>query len=196
MDIKDKAIDICLRPKEIWPEIKREHSGSREIFESYAAVLAGMPAAAHLIGATVVGISFMGVRYRAPFIPALGYAVLSYCFSLAGLCIFALAAASLAPRSGSGHAFQNALKLGVYSSTPCWIAGVLFVVPVLMPVVVLFSLYGFYLLYLGLPVLMETPPGKRPFYLASLIAVGFVISAVACLLAASFFPQGRNIGVV
>jgi uncharacterized membrane protein len=191
MDIKDKAIDICLRPIEVWPEIKQERSGVRELYESYAAILAGMPAAAHFIGITVVGISFLGTRYRAPFLPALGYAVLSYCFSLAGLYLFALAAFGLAPRFGSRHSFLNAMKLGVYSSTPCWIGGILFVVPALMPVAILLSLYGIYLLYLGLPVLMETPVERRPLYLAALVAVGVAISAIACLLPASFFPQGR-----
>lgn len=195
MDLVERALDIILRPREAWPVIGRERSGVRDLYRSYAAILAAIPAAAHFVGMTVIGISFIGIRYRAPFRGALGYAIVSYCLSLLGLYLFALVIDGLASRFDSARSLENAMKLSVYSSTPYWVAGVLFIIPTLASIALLLSLYGFYLLYVGLPVLMNTPVERRPLYFVALVAVRLLISAVASLLTGLFFPQGR-MGVI
>jgi len=191
MAFTEKVQDILLRPREAWPEIREERTTLKDLYASYAAVLAAAPVIAHLIGMAVVGISFIGFRYRAPFVSALGYAIVSYCLSLIDLYVFGLIVNGLAPRFGAERNALNAMKLGVYSATPYWVAGLLFIAPFLMPVVLLLSLYGFYLLYLGLPVLMQTPTQRRPSYLAVLVAVSIVIAAASGFLAGLLFPQGR-----
>jgi len=64
-----------------------------------------------------------------------------------------------------------------------------------MPVALLLSLYGFNLLYLGLPVLMHAPTERRPLYFAVLVMIGIVVVAAAGFLASLVFPQGR-MGVI
>ncbi len=191
MDLVEKIPDILFRPREAWPEIGRERAAIKDLYESYAAILAAIPAVAQLIGMTVVGISFIGFRYRAPFASAFGYAIVSYCLSLVEIYVFGLTVNGLAPRFGSKRSAIDAMKLSVYSATPCWVAGLLFIIPFLMPVALLLSLYGFYLLYLGLPVLMHTPAERRPLYFAVLVMIALVLTAAAGMLAGLLFPQGR-----
>ena len=195
MGFAEKVRGILLRPREAWPEIREERATVKDLFESYAAVLAAVPAVAQLIGMVVVGISFIGFRYRASIPAALGYAIVSYCLSLIEIYVFGLIVNGLETSFGSKRSALDAMKLSVYSATPCWVAGLLFIIPFLMPVALLLSLYGFYLLYLGLPVLMHTPAERRLLYFVVLVMIGIVIAAGAGFLASLAFPQGR-MGVI
>jgi hypothetical protein len=191
MELAEKIGSVLLRPREAWPEIREEQVTVKDLYESYAAILAAVPAIAHLIGMAVVGISFIGFRYRAPFASALGYAIVSYCLALIELYVFGLIVNGLAPAFGSTRNALNALKLSIYSATPACVAGLLFIFPFLMPIALLLSLYGFYLLYLGLPVLMHTPTKRRPLYFVVLVTISIVIAAAAGIPASLLFPQGR-----
>lgn len=191
MDLVARIQNILLRPRDIWPDIKDEETSVRDLFVRFALILAAIPVVAQFIGMTAVGITFLGVRYRAPFQSALGYAVASYVLSLAGLYLFALVLVSLAPFFRSQKNLNKAMKLSVYSSTAYWIAGILLLIPALSPVVMILSLYGFFLLYLGLPVLMETPRSRMLIYFIVLVAISLIISAVTGFIATLFFPHGR-----
>ncbi len=59
----------------------------------------------------------------------------------------------------------QAMKLVAYASTLGLLAGILYIIPPLAILVFLASLYGLYILYLGIPVFMETPEDKRLIYL-------------------------------
>jgi hypothetical protein len=186
MDLVRRVQDILLRPKETWPVIKSEETTIAGIYKSYALMLAAIPAAAHAIGLLLVGFSFMGIRYRTSLEGALGDAILSYCACLASLYIVALVVNSVAPKFASRKNLTNAFKLVAYSWTPTWVAGALFLVPSLAWLANLASLYGFYLLYHGLPVLMETPKEKVTAYflstvVLSIVLVGFILSVVALM---------------
>jgi uncharacterized membrane protein len=70
------------------------------------------------------------------------------------------------------------MKCAVYAYTPGWVAGVLHLVPALDMLVLIAALYGFYLLYLGLPVLMKTPPEKAVSYTVVVLICAIVLSIV------------------
>jgi hypothetical protein len=193
MDLVRRAQDILLRPKETWPVIKSEEMTIAGIYKSYAFILAAIPAAAHAIGLLFIGTSFIGIRYRTSLESALGDAILSYCASLVSLYIVALVINSLAPKFASQKNLASAFKLVAYSWTPTWVAGILLLVPSLAWLTNLVSLYGFYLLYHGLPILMETPREKATVYslsvmVLSIVLVGFILSVVVLI-----FPSGKLI---
>jgi hypothetical protein len=71
-----------------------------------------------------------------------------------------------------------ALKLAAFSPTPGWIAGIFNIVPSLWIIGVLLSLYGLYLIYLGLPILMRPPAEKFPPYLVIVMMAAIVFVAV------------------
>ena len=187
MDLVRRVQDILLRPKETWPVIKSEEMTIAGIYKSYTLILAAIPAAAHAIGLLFIGFSFIGIRYRASLGGALGNAMLLYCACLASLYMVALVINSVAPKFASRKNLTNAFKLVAYSWTPTWLAGILLLLPSLSWLVNLASLYGLYLLYHGLPILMETPKEKVTVYFLSAVAlsivlVGFILSVVALVL--------------
>jgi hypothetical protein len=191
MDLVLRVQDILLRPKETWPEIKAEETTIVDLLRSYAVILAIIPAVAQIIGVTVIGFSFMGLRYRTPFGSALVHAFLSYCTSLASLCIIAFIIDSLAPKFISQKNMLNAFKLAVYSWTPSCVVGVLLIVPALAWLVTLASLYGLYLFYLGLPVLMDTPRDKVTIYFLVVVVLSIMVIAFMGAVVALFFLPGR-----
>ncbi|MBI5584524.1 MAG: YIP1 family protein [Deltaproteobacteria bacterium] len=192
MDIVSRVKGILLKPKETWLEIKNEPTETKELFTSYAAVLAAIPAVASFIGFSLIGMSILGFHYRMPFISGIGHLIVSYVFSLLGLYVVGLIIDALAPSFGSRKNPVQAMKVAVYSWTPAWLAGILLLIPSLAPLSMLISLYSLYLFYLGLPVLMETPQDKVIGYVMVTILVSIIVSIVIGSLSSALFGFGRG----
>ncbi len=189
MDIVQRVQSILLKPKEEWAKIKAEPTTIAEIFTSYVMILAAIPAGFQFLGNLLVGrrLPLVGV-FRWPIGRALGYAVVSYVLALVAVYVFALIINELAPTFASTKNMTNAVKLSVYSMTPAWLAGVLFIVPGLWAISVVASLYGLYLLYLGFDTpMMETPKDKIPGYMALSIVVVVVLYVVLSWIVKGIF---------
>jgi hypothetical protein len=95
---------------------------------------------------------------------------------------------ALAPTFGAQKNRAQALKVAVYSYTAAWVAGIFMIIPALGILALLGSLYGIYLLYLGLPRLMKNPEEKSAGYTAvtviAAIVLGFIISVIGGMVAA------------
>jgi len=176
MDIVQRVQSIILKPKEEWVRIKAEPATVRDLYRSYIMILAAVPAVFQFLGNLLVGrrLPMVG-RSTWPIGSALANAVLTYVLALAAVYLFALIVNELAPSFASTKSMTSALKLAAYSMTPVWVAGILYIVPGLSSLVLLASLYGFYVLYLGFTTpMMETPKDKVPAYLG----IGFVVAVV------------------
>ncbi len=191
MDLSQRVRTILLKPREAWPEIRDEGSTLPDLFVSYAAPLAAVPALAGFIGTSVVGIPLLASRYRAPLLEGLGSAVVYYMLALAAVALIAIIIYLLAPYFGSQKDFSRALRLTVFSATPWWMSGALLVIPSLSPLATLLSLYGLYLLYVGLPALMGTPRAKALPYVVLIAVAGVIASVLVSSLTTLIFPAGR-----
>jgi hypothetical protein len=133
--------------------------------------------------------------YRAGFGVALGSAILGYVFSLAGVYISALVIQKLAPTFRSDGDLTQALKLVAYSMTPMWVAGVLYLIPLLGILVFLAALYGIYVFYLGVRPTMRTPEDQViPYMVVSalvVIVISVVLGVIAGLITAAMFVTSR-----
>jgi hypothetical protein len=189
MELIERAKAIIMKPKDIWGEIKEEQITIKDLYTSYAAILAAIPPVARLIGMSIIGMSFMGFRYRVPFGSAITYAVMHYILSLVGLYIVGMVTNALAPSFGSQKNMLNAIKVAIFSSTPNWVAGILLIIPALSPIAMLLSLYSLYLFYLGLPVLMETPKEKTLGYVIVVIILSIIVFFLTTSIAGLFIPS-------
>jgi hypothetical protein len=159
MTIVERAKAILLRPESEWRTIAEEPSDPSDLFTFYVAILALVPALAWLIGASVVGITTADGTVRMPLIPGLFGAIFGYVVSFMAVGLMAFIIAGLARAFGGRGDFTSALKLAAYSYTPLWLAGIFALLPGLRFLSVL-GLYGLYLLWTGLPPLLQVTRGR------------------------------------
>jgi hypothetical protein len=175
MALVDRVKNILLSPRTEWPVIDAEPATVASLYTGYIMPLAAIPAICQAIGMSMIGmtIPFIGGHYKTPIVSALISAAVFYCFSLVAVFIVALIVDALAPSFGGTKNQVQALKVVAYSYTASWVGGFLSLIPALSIIGVLFGLYSLYLLYLGLPVLMKSPPDK---------AVGYTVVVVICTI--------------
>jgi hypothetical protein len=88
---------------------------------------------------------------------------------------------ALAPTFRGQKNRPNALKLATYSMTPVWLAGAFSLIPGLRPLGIL-GLYGVYLFWLGVPVLMKAPNERSMPYTGAVAICGIVISLLVAAI--------------
>ena len=187
MNLVDRAKNIILRPKEEWQVIDTETTDIPSLYKSYIVPLAAIPVICGLIGMSLVGVPMpFGGTYHMPFGPALGAAVARYVLTLVGVYIVALIVNVLAPSFSGEKNLVQALKVTAYAYTPAWLAGIFLLIPWLGILGLLASLYGLYLLYLGLPVLMKSPPDRALGYTAIVVISAIVVFLIIGVISAVF----------
>jgi hypothetical protein len=176
MIVVERIKGICLKPTTEWSRIEMERPTARELVVGYVAPLAAIGPIAALIGGVVLGrtLPFVGT-YHVPLVSGLTTAVVTYVMSIVGTLVLSWIINALAPRFGGRKSQAQALKVAVFAYTPAWIAGVFLLFTALGPLVLIAALYGLYLLYLGLPVLMKNPPEKAMSYTAVVVACAVVL---------------------
>ncbi|HEX8570727.1 MAG TPA: Yip1 family protein [Caulobacteraceae bacterium] len=185
----DRAKNILLKPKSEWEVIDAEPSTVGGIYAGYVAILAAIPAVCTFLGGQLFGYGMFGVSWKPPIVNSLVATVVTYALTLAMVYVLALIIEFLAPNFGGQKNRLQAFKVAAYSGTAGWVAGVLMLVPALSMLAVLASLYGLYLLWLGLPRLMKVEQDKALPYVAitvvAAIAAAIVISLVTAPLVAA-----------
>lgn len=173
----DRIKNILLTPKTEWPVIDAEPATEMGIFTNWVVPLAAIGPVCALIGQQLMGGgNVMGISWR----PSLGFsismAVTSYIMSLIGTFLVAKIIDALAPTFDGTKNPVSAMKVAAYSWTAAWLAGVFQLIPALA-VLGLVGLYSFYLLYLGLPLLMKAPQDK---------AIGYIVVTILCTIVMFF----------
>jgi hypothetical protein len=168
MNLVERVKAILLSPKTEWQVIEGEPGDANYLFTNYVAILAAVPAVAAFLGYSIAG---LGIGR------ALILAIFLYVVYCAAWYVEALVIDGLAPTFGGQKNFPNALKVAAYSSTAGWLAGIFQLIPPISVLSIL-GLYSLYLLWLGLPVLMKSPPDRATGYTAAVVVIMFVIMII------------------
>jgi hypothetical protein len=190
-----RAIAIITKPNDEWQVIKNETMSIADMFTKYAIILAAIPAIAGFIGYGLIGISVGFGTFRIPLGRCLIWAIFMYALSLVGVYLTAFIMDALASSFGSQKDMNRSLKVVVFSWTPVWIAGILYIIPSIAVIVWIASLYALFLLYIGMKSLKEPPQDKLMGYfivtlvinIVVLFLVGFIVSTIAFGSARAFF---------
>ncbi len=188
MNLVDRAKKILLQPKQEWQVIAAEPHTVQDLYTGYVMILAAIPAVAHFIGMSIIGMGFLGVSYRLPIASGLAHMVLSYVLSLGSVYVMALIIDALAPNFGGQKNFIEAMKVAAFFPTAAWLAGIFGIIPALS-ILGLVGLYSLYLLYAGLPILMKTPEDKAIPYTVVVIIAAIVLWVIVGTLAALVVPS-------
>jgi len=176
---------ILLQPKSEWLKIDGEFATTKSLFTRYAMILAAIGPVCSLLGGQLMPI--MGVKLS--IVGAIVVALVSYGMSLLGVFLLGLIINALAPNFGGTANKVQAMKLAVYSWTAAWLAGVFGLIPML-GILAILGLYSFYLLFVGLPILMKVPEYKKVGYFIVTVIAGIVmyviISMIVSVISASF----------
>ena len=177
MNLVDRAKNILLKPKDEWQVIAGETATVKDLYLNYAMILAAIPVIATFIGGSIIGYGFLGVSYRVPIVPGIAGMIVQYLLGLGSIYVLALIIDALAPNFGGEKNFIQAFKVAVFSATAAWLAGIFHIIPGL-GILAILGLYTLYLLYVGLPVLMKSPPDKAMGYTVVVIICAIVLFAI------------------
>jgi len=195
MNLYERARNILTQPGREWGVIAEERVPAAQLFRSYVIPLAAIGPIA-----SVIGLSFFGITIpltgttRVPLASSIGQAAVSFALSIAGVYVLALIIDALAPTFQGQKNHEQALKVAAYAGTPGWVGGIFLVHPSLALLSVLFGVYGLYLLYRGLPVLMRSPTEKAIGYTVVVVLCAIALSAVIGIVATLLFPGPRFAG--
>ena len=197
MDFITRAKNIITSPKTEWPVIATETPDPGKIITGYVLPLAGIAALAAFIGYAFIGYSAFGYK-----VVGINWGIYQALLVLVGaiLAVYlcALVVDMLAPSFGSEKNFGRSLQLVAYSFTPGWVGGILAIYPPLALIGSLFGLYGLYLLYVGLPIMKNTPPDKHTsYFVVTLIVAVVAYIVIGAILGAIFlgvFGLTRGVG--
>lgn len=159
---------ILLNPGSEWNVIKAESATVQSVFVPYALILAAIGPIAVILGNFAFGVD-------GTFTATVVSQVVGYVLALGGTFVFGLIINALASSFGARPDPVQAMKVAVYSATPGWLAGIFGLFPPIQILALVAALYGLYLLFIGLPRLMEPPQDKAVVYTIVAIVAYIVV---------------------
>jgi len=140
----ERAKGMVLNPHRTWEDILEEDDSIGNFFVETILPMAALPAAAHLLGFWYHG--FFDTVFKA---------LLWFILAVAGVWLVGKTVHALALYFNSSPNEIRAFQLAAYSFLPFFLSGVCYILPFLSFIVFLSGLYGIYLLFVGLPVLLN-----------------------------------------
>jgi hypothetical protein len=184
----ERLKSILLSPRTEWPVVEPESTSIGQLFTGYVIPLTLVAVVASFVRMSVLGVSLpFGGAIRTPMTTGLTYAVMTFAMGLVGVFVVGLIINALAPTFGGARDQRQALKTAAYSLTPAWIGSLFALLPSLGTLLQFIAgIYGIYLLYLGLPVLMRSKRERAGGYTATVvlctILCGIVLGVVSAAL--------------
>ncbi len=188
---------ILTTPKTEWPIIAAEPATVADLYKNYIIWLAAIPVICKFIKGSFIGYGAFGIYYRTPIGAGITGMIIGYALTLALVYVVALIVDALAPTFAGQKSQVQAVKVVAYSWTASWIGGIGALIPWLGVLILLAALvYGIYLLYLGLPPTMKSPPERAGGYTAVTIIIAIVLSWIIALVVAGVVGTGALMGGV
>lgn len=186
-----------LTPRDEWQTIAPELTSVGQLYTSYVFPLAGVAALMSFVRMSVIGVSLpFGDAIRTPVGTGLVYALMTFGMGLVGLFLVGLIINMLAPTFAGVRDQRQALKVAAYAFTPAWLSTIFNLLPSFGTLLQLVAgVYGIYLLYLGLPVLMRSAKERAFGYTASVVICTIVLGVLLGALSAAVGGFGRMAGL-
>jgi hypothetical protein len=190
--------NIVFSPTTEWQVIAPESTPSAQLFVGYVMPLAVLAAVLGFVRLSVLGVnSALAGNLRMPIGSGLSYTVMMFVSALFGVFVIGLIINGLAPTFSGQRDLRQALKVSAYSLTPALLSSLLALSPVLPTLLqFLVGCYGIYVLYLGLPVVMQSPQEKAFGYTASVVICTILIGVVFGMLSTFAHIGGAHAGLI
>lgn len=202
MALFQHTLGILTHPDSEWAEIRREKQTFARVFLMHVPLLALIPCIAAYIGVTQVGWSIGGgdtVKLTSS--SAMWLSIFSYAAMLAAVYILGefinWMARAYGVSGSSDELHYEGTALAVYISAPVFLASAVFLYPLLwlnVLVVGAAAIYSIYLIYEGIPILMNLTKEQGFMYASSVVTVGLVILVIVMI--GTVITWGMGVGPV
>jgi hypothetical protein len=172
-----RAKSVLFEPRTTFKAVDTEFTKPGEIWSKYIIPLAAIGPIAGAVGRFIFGKRIAGqtIGQTVDLTGAITYAVISFVLALVAVFVLSKIISLLAPQFGGQRNDVQALKAAAYASTPAWIGGIFNLLGLFLLLQIIVSLYGLYLLHVGLPILMKVPRDRAMGYTAVVIIGAIVI---------------------
>ncbi len=185
---------LFFHPKQEWEAIRNENCTIGKCYCSYVFILAAIPPISGYIGTTTFGWEVAG-REAVKLSPdsALIIAIAYYLVMLVGVFSMGFMIHWMGKTYGAEQPLPRCISLAAYVATPMFLVGIFEIFPIIwlnflvgLPALA----YSVYLLYTGVPIMMQIPEEKGFLFSSAVLAVGLV--ALVCVLAATAILWGSG----
>jgi len=186
MAFLEHTLGIMLHPDDEWKAIRNEKHSFKQVFLSHVPLLALIPAISFFIGVTQVGWSIGGGDpVKLTVMSALELCGLTYFALLIG--VFVLGefinwmAKTYGVRDSEEKRHYEGTALAVYITTPVFLVGIFGLYPDLWlnaAVTLIAGAYAVYLVYEGIPILMNISKEQAFMYATSVVTIGLVMMVI------------------
>ncbi len=185
--LMERIKNIILTPKTEWPVIEIEPTTISQLYKGYVVPLAAFSALMSFMRMSVIGIRF----FRVPVLTGLAFVLVNFIFGLLGLYAIGWIIDMLAPTFTGQRDRRQAVKTAAYAFTPAAVGSVFGLLGLGLGTLLQLAaaVWGIYLLYLGLPVLMRSPREKSAGYTAAVIVCAILLFIVFGIIASVFNPM-------
>lgn len=188
-------IGLITDPDRQWPKIRDQYSGSNSYYPPHIFLLALIPAVSGYFGTTHIGWQIgAGEPIRLTSETALSIAIIYYLVLLIGVFAIGWVIHALGKAYDVVKPLSLCVALAAYTATPLFLIGIMELYPVLwlnMLLGLIALAYTVYLLYSGLPIMMEIPKERGFLYSTAVLGVGLI--ALVALLSATALLWGMGL---
>jgi Yip1 domain len=178
--------NIVFTPRSEWQVIQAERTSISRLYSGYVMPMAAFAAVMSFIRMSVVGVDVpSGATIRVPFASGVFTSLLAFLMSLVGLYLVGLVINALASAFGGRPDQRQALKTAAYALTPAWLGTALSLLPIGNLLQFSAGLYGVYVLYIGLPIMMQAKEDGAGGYASSVVACALGVGILLGLGAAT-----------
>ena len=189
MGILNHTIGIFTHPDTEWKLIRAERSSFKQVFISHVPLLSLIPVLAAYFGVTRVGWSVGGGEtIMLTSESALVLCAITYFALLMGVFILGefinWMSKTFGVKDGEDQRHYDGTALAVYVTTPLFLASVVLAYPqiwVVASILMLAGAYTVYLIYEGIPILMNIEKEQGFMYASSVITVALVMLVTAII---------------
>lgn len=200
MAMLQHTLGIFINPDREWERIRSDKESFLRVYLRHVPLLALIPVLAAYFGVTQVGWSIgSGGVVRLTSESALLMCVAAYVAQLVAVYVLGeyinWMSRSFGVEGGAEERHFEGTALAVYSAIPIMLAGVVLVYPELWLVVSVYivaACYAVYLIYEGIPILMNIPKERGFIYASSVITVALVLSVVVMVTTVIVWSSGAG----
>ncbi len=187
-------IGLLADPTSEWEKIREQQKSSDKRGVGFVFILAAVPAISGYIGTTQVGWRIgVGEPIRIIGESAISIAIIYYMALVVGVFTIGWVIHLLGKAYEVVRPLSLCIALAAYTATPLFLIGIMEVYPVLWLNMLLglpALAYTVYLLYSGLPIMMEIPAERGFLYSSAVLAVGLVSLVSLLVMTALLWGMG------